>query len=317
MPGAPTNSHHGFDRHFRICEEATDGWGDLPSPRTWYDIPIFGDGVKIRGTQPKFRPNINRGGHKRKVSIRRREMVEGELRALVYPRYANLLLRAGLTRQGDNNDLYSYYAQYYAPHQSLDWKGLVAERLTLEADGTTDDSTFTMAIQWIGKAEAENETLASTDFYYTGLDAVPYIFEHAAIELPDDTAVTDVLSFSLTVNNNVKRGPYSGTPGRLAYLLAGRRDIELTVRELANRQNFMDAKQDGTDLSFEATFTNPNGQVLTVTLPALDCDEDPESAEPESEATVEPRLFAKTDGSDDDITWSESAETGTETETTP
>jgi len=313
MPGQGANAHRGYHRHLRICREGST-WGQFPDPHTWWTIPILGDGYKVRAKRPKWRAPVNWGGYRRKVSIDHQEIVEGDMTILFFPHYTEIMLQAALLRNGAlNDDLYSYYAQYYAPHLALDHQGLVCESLAISADGNSGE--FTGRYTWVGKEEIENETLAATDFDYDDLEASPYMFNHASIEAPDDTVITDVEKFDLTINNNVARGPFKGNPGLLQYAYAGRREITVTLTELADRQNFFDAKEGGTALSFEAIFTHPDGETLTITLPALDCDEDNEDAEAEAKATATPSLVARTDDNGDDITWSETTETSTETQT--
>jgi len=297
MPGGPTGTHLGSRMHYRMCAEST--WGSLPGAPAWYQIPNLDNGLTVRSKTPRYRPNTNWGGFRQKLHIRHQYQLSGDMTVEYRPTNADFLLDWALERNADTDDLGSCSLQRYAPHLELQQVGLVVDSLTLEATGESGVFTGRMSVR--GKEETEITSLSYGDFDYDGLEMEPFMFQHAVLEIPDGTTVTDVEQFSISIQNNLYIGPYNNR--LVTSLIAQSRAIELTLSKLACNDDYFDAKNSDSTLSFVATFTHPEGDTLVLTLPALYCDEDEEDETPNQVAKGAPKLMAGIDGSGDDITY--------------
>ena len=310
-------SHLGSRRHLRVCRETT--WGVCPGSPTWHDVPILDDGMKLKATDPRYVPDTNVPGWKRRYHISHFQVVAGGIVTHPWPELTDFLVNMALERvtspaDADYQDLYSYCLDHFTPEDPRRYLGAVCERLSIAATGG-GDSGVRLALAMRAKKEEENDSLQEHDFDYSGVSKVPFMFAHAALQLTPPggapAAVADVGAFSITVENNVQAGP--NCLGYVAYLVAAQRKVSLELIELNNDDAFNEAIRDGGSFAFQATFTHPAGYTWALSLPVLYVTESDEDGTPDAPAKEAPRLEAGTDESGDDITSSVNLGTTTTT----
>ena len=294
MPGIAGNVHHGARRHVRLVRE--DDFGQVPGAPTWVDVPILGDGMKLKATSEPYSPDTNFGGFvDQRIAIQHKLDVAGGLTTLLWPQIAKALLDMALERDAANgDDLYSYSFDHYTPADPRRYRGVVAETLRLSVSGTGDAETQ-ISLDLRGQDEAENNTLAPADFDYSAIDLRPFMGPDATVEI-DTVASFDVETWTLTVENTVAQGPYIRKVGIhhsvVCYLIAGRRRISLELTRVNRQDEFNDAIRSATDISFEANFRHPEGHILQLQLPKLVVPASEEDGTPSQVAKESPRLIA-------------------------
>ncbi len=296
MPGLAGNPHHNYDRHLRLAIEETFGVVDPTTP-DWNVIPILGDGYKLFAESPRYFPEVNFGGWRRQVGIHYMHDLAGPHTMLAWPAATCYMLSAALDRDADG-DLYSYTHDYYTPTDPRRSLGCVVETLAIRVMGS-GDSDVQIETAWRGQRQAKNDALAVTDYDYSGLAAVPWMFRDAVLRI-EAAVVIDIAEFTLNVNNNVEAGPNTG--GYTAFLEAGRRFISLDL----NKCNLDDDKnaliRAGGTMSFEAIFTHPLGHILQIQLPYLAVETSDESVS-ETEVSKETPLLQALSTEGNDIIW--------------
>ncbi|HUX16506.1 MAG TPA: hypothetical protein VMW52_08530, partial [Phycisphaerae bacterium] len=68
MPGI--RSHGSWRRMQRFCQVAENSaYGTVPGAPTWLYIPRIGDGQGLKATAPRYAPDTEMGGYRRRVAI--------------------------------------------------------------------------------------------------------------------------------------------------------------------------------------------------------------------------------------------------------
>jgi len=304
MPGQV--SHGGWRRHMRICRNvAAAEYGDVPGAPSWQYLPIVGDGMKLKATSPRYVSDINMGGLRRRVAIHHQQVVEGDISWQPWPEITQYMLDMALLRVGaageNYQDIYGHVIDFYTPVDPRRYRGVVVDSMSISASGT-GDGTVSGTHSCIARIEQENDAIDEDDFDYSGLTLVPFMHWQSRLEV-DDVLVTDVDSWTLTVENNVERGPLQplagASVGTIAYAIAGRRTISLELTKLDNMDRFNEAIRDGALLSFTARFVHPSGHNWEIQLPRLYSEENDEDGSPSQQAKQNPRMEAIC-GPDDD-----------------
>jgi hypothetical protein len=272
-------------------------WGQCPTEPDWLAVPLYGDGFDLKARSPHFRPGTRFGGFRRALHLPEAQRVAGRLATLPWPEVTALLLEAALQRDAAG-ELGSYCADYYTPADPRRYAGVMVEELRISATGPGRDLRLHLAL--MGRGEEPRPALSEADFDYGGLSPVPFGFEGAALSVGGVPA-TDVEAFSLQVRNNLAVGPNMG--GRIAFLNAGPRAVSLELTSLARDSDANDAIRSGATLSFEATFSHPDGHALAISLPVLHPEAAQEAAGPETLARSTARMEAGTDAQGDDVTY--------------
>ena len=303
MPGVPGAVHLGARRHMRFVVE-TD-FGQCPGAPDWASIPILEDGMKLKATSPRYRPDTDYGGDfRRHVHVCHQLVVEGDIVTHPWPEVAEFLLHMALDRDADH-DLTSYCIDHYTPADPRRYLGAVVERLTIAATGTGNaDVRFTLGM--VAKLEEEHNALVEGDFDFSGLTMVPFMFRDAALRLAGGLVI-DIDDFTLTVENNVARGPNVATAGTdqgtVAYVFGQQRAISLELGKLNRDDRFNELIRDCGSISFEANFAHPDGHLLQIQLPVIYPEESDEDGTPSQVAKERPRFEAGCDVDGKDILW--------------
>lgn len=279
--------HQGYDRHVRLEQE--DTWGTTPDS-SWTAIPILGDGFGVKGERQLYQPNINVGGADTQVVIPDLQQPDGQMTTLPFPEVTQLLMDAALHRE-DDGDMYSYSAERYAPNDSIRLAGLVANTLTIQANGT-GDGDVQIQIDWMGKSEESVTGLSDSDFEYSELTLVPFRFRDATYKTEDGT-LYDIEEWSITVENNLREGPNHG--GKRTFLLPRRRSISLELTKLAASDNYDQARREGLKPSFQATFVHPDGHTWSLNAPRCFVSQSADNAPADDTATTNPQLTVAKD----------------------
>jgi len=271
MPGLTGSPHFAYHRHLMISREATFGVVN-PSP-SWQVMPILGDGYKLLGTAPRYRPDTNWGGYNRNIAIHHVLEITGSHTMLAWPQCVGPLLHAALDRDG-NDDVYSYTHDFFTPADPRRILGAVVASLAINVAGT-GDSDVQLATTWRARTETERDVLVAGDYDYSALSCIPFMFRDARIWV-DGVQSIDLEAFSITVENAISQGP--NRLGRVAYLIAGERTINLDLTRANLDQESRDAIRSGATLSFEANFSHPEGHYWPIQIPVLGVEESDESA---------------------------------------
>lgn len=300
MTGPAGNWHYARQRHLRVCREGV--WGRCPDSPSWSVVPVFGDGYRLKATNPHFRPETAFGGYKRSVHISHIQVVGGTFVTLPWPEVAGLLLEMALERQG--GALHSYCMDYYTPADPRRHLGVMVDGLDIVGTAAGRDVRFRFALQ--AATEEGNPGLSEDHFDYSGISPVPFAFGGATVNL-DGTPVTGAEQFTLRVRNDLARGP--NRAGTIGFLAAGERAVSLRLRKLDDSGAFNAALRTGGTISFEATLTHPEGHTLSLELPVLYPEEGDEEARPGTLARTTLHMEAGTDAEGNDISYSVSLST--------
>lgn len=293
MSGPTGNWHAASQRHLRLCRE--DDWGQCPAEPDWHSVPLTEQGLGLKATNPRFRPQTLYGGWRRHVHLSSGQVVGGRLDTLLWPQLSALLLDMALDRaQGTPH---SFTTDLYTPADPRRCVGAMVERLELRRTPGRTDVSVTLHLR--ARAEEPNGALAPDDFDYSGLSPVPFTFGAASIRLDSET-LTGVEGFALAVRNDLSAGPQC--QGTISYLLAAHRAAALELTKLDDSAAVNAAIRSGGTLSFEMTLTHPEGHSLHLAMPVLHPESARETAEPGALARTTVRMEAGTDEAGDDIT---------------
>ncbi len=298
MPGV--DSHGGWRRMQRFCQVAAhSAWGTVPGAPGWVYIPRLGDGQGLKAAGPRFTPDTEIGGFRRRVAIHHRLTVEGEFRTLLYPGSAQFLLDMALARVAtagnDYQDIHQYVMDEYNPEDPRRYTGVVGDTLRIEGTGE-GDGEIQVALGLIARDEAKEDSLSEATFEtaYDLLETVPFMHGHAEIRL-NTILVTDVERWAINVTNNVARGPLTrqaaGVSG-ISYAKANKREITLDLTELHNSDDFDAAVRDGGHMTFSVEAWHPAGHYLGIFLPWLGTEESDNDGTPSAQAKESPRMLA-------------------------
>lgn len=293
-----------YDRSLRASVEET--FGTVHSSPSWTPLPILGDGFKLGLTVQWFRPETNLGGYRRKVSIPNQQEIGGAHTVLAYPSVVDFYMAAALSRDADG-DLDSYTLDYYNPQDPRRFLGCVINSLALRVEGTGDGAVQFEA-DWWAKLVERAGTLESDTVDYGSLEDVPFMFRDASLKI-EGSAVTDVTEFTLSVENNLSRGPYADPGGgkvlgAASWLFPGGRDITLELTKVNLNDILQTAMRYGDEITFEASFVHPEtGALFQFSLPMLQPESVDESVSRDEPTMENTTLTAVTDDSDNDIYW--------------
>ena len=297
---AGPSSHGGWRRHMRIARNAAhDAYGATPGVLSWQDVPVLGDGMKLKAAGPRFEPDTSHGGdYRRHVAVHHRQVVGGDIRTLLWPELSQYLLDMALLRvasAGANyQNLYGHVIDHFTPSDPRRCFGVVvgSMRLTVAGAGAQDAR---LTLSCIAQREEENNGLAENDFDYASLSLTPFMAGFARIEV-DSAVVADVEQWTLSVENNIGEAPFAWSDSVdaavRAHAIAGKRRVSLELTDLNNDDRFNEAIRDGSHISFSALFSHPGGHVMQIILPRLFVPESIEAAAPGAQATERSRLEA-------------------------
>ncbi len=298
MPGI--RSHGGWRRMQRMCVvDAHSAYGAVPGAPGWIYMPRLGDGMGLKATAPRYMPDTEMGGYRRRVGIHHRLEVRGDLTTLLFPDTAGLLLDMALLRvvtAGDDfQDIYQHVLDEFTPEDPRRYTGVVADTLRIEASGT-DDGEVQITLGLIARDEAREASLDEATFNtaYDALELVPFMHGHSELTL-DGVLVTDVERWAIDVSNNVQTGPLAQQVGGvsvISYATANKREITLELTELNNDRRFNEAIRNGAPLTFQSVFTHPLGHIMQFILPRLVVEESDEDGTPNAQAKEAPRMIA-------------------------
>jgi hypothetical protein len=295
MSGPSGQWHAAERRHLRVCREAA--WGECPAEPDWTAVPIWGDGFRLRAVNSRFSPDTFYGGWRRSVLVSHFVQVGGTLVTQLRPETAAFVLGMALDRS-PAGEAGSYALDFYTPAGPRRYLGAMAEAMRLELRAA--DGEAVLALRFRAKDERANDELSESDFDYSALGPVPFRFAGAQVSV-DGAAVTGVERLLLEVRNNLAAGP--NRLGRVAFLLAGRREVSVELAVSDDGPAFLEAVRDGAAVSLEAALRHPAGHRLTIALPLLQV----ESVRPEaapgtiSRATV--HMEAAVGETGDDVTY--------------
>jgi len=301
MPGAIGTPHLGARRHIRISQEATFGTVN-PAP-SWVYVPILEDGMKLKATSPRYRPDTNFGGdYRRHVHVCHSLQSSGDIICNPWPEVTGYLLDMALARTAAH-DLNSYTVDHFTPTDPRRYTGTVIDRLTIAVTGT-GDADVRLTLGCVAKLEAENDDLEEASFTYAGVTPVPFMFRDAAILIGAIHRI-DLEAFTITVENNLAQGPNVQTAGTeqgtVGYLIAQQRAISLELTELNVGDTINEAIRDCNPLAFEARFSHPDGHMWQIQLPYIYPEESDEDGTPSQVTKESPRFEVGCDDGGCDI----------------
>jgi len=300
MPGP--RSHGGWRRHIRIARNAADdAYGALPGALDWQGLPLIDNGMSVKATAARYTPVTNYGGDfRRHVAVHHTQIVEGDITTLLWPELTQYLFDMALLRVADgaspnNQDVYGHVIDHYTPDDPRRYYGAAVNTLSLACSGTGDnDAQLTLSM--VAQREVENDALAETDPDYSDLTMVPFMAGHAKLVIDGVTHI-DVEQWTLTVENNIGDAPFIWSGDALmavrAHAIANLREVTLDLTSLNNDDRYNESIRDGSTVSFQATFTHPDGHIFQIILPSLYAEESPEDGTPDKQAVEAPKMIAQ------------------------
>jgi len=297
MPGI--RSHGGWRRMQRIRRVAAHSAYGTVAGGAWYYIPRLGDGQKLKATAPRYTPDTEYGGFRRRVAIHHRFEVRGDFTGLMYPESALFLMDMALLRVGtagnDYEDIYQHVMDVFTPEDPRRYTGVIADTIRIRGSGT-GDGEIQVTLGLIARSEAREASLDEATFEaaYDLLSLVPFMHGHARLYL-NSALVTDVEDWTIEVNNNAAMGPLTfqaAGHSYISYAKANKRAITLALSELNNSDDFNAAIRSGVEMTFQVLATHPDGHIMQIILPRLAVEESDEDGTPSAQAKEAPRMIA-------------------------
>ncbi|HUS81921.1 MAG TPA: phage tail tube protein [Dehalococcoidia bacterium] len=298
MPGI--RSHGSWRRMQRFCQVAANSaYGTVPGAPDWLYIPRIGDGQGLKATAPRYAPDTEMGGYRRRVAIHHRLEVGGDFSTLLFPDSALFLLNMALLRSAaagnDYQDVYQHVMDEFTPEDPRRYTGVVANTLRIEGSGT-GDGEISAALGLVARNEARQADLDEATFEaaYDLLELVPFMHGHARLRI-NAAVVTDIERWAIEITNNVEQGPLTPQVAGvsvISYAKANKREITLEIGELNNSDDFNVAIRNGAEMTFDVRCTHPAGHILEIILPRLAPEESDEDGTPSAQAKEAPRMIA-------------------------
>lgn len=252
----------------------------------------------------KNRPSWFTNEAKRDLEFMRRRWTEGSLNAPLYPGYAQDFLDWGLERDTVDNGfdlLNSWGLKEVDLNGARQFKGCKVNRMVIS--GSSDEPEIMISTDVIGK-ETEDISGFARPALPTGL---PYLFNASSVDWFGGALPCRVLSFEITVENNLQlaEGPLDENY-RMCHLIGGFEYVSANLVIIYDDITTRTYLRNQTEGSFSITLTNgatsPLSQ-LTLTIPRFTLDEIPEDLDPESVTGENLSITAVADASGNQLTY--------------
>lgn len=255
--------------------------------------------LDLREKFDKQRPSWYLNSARRTLEFPRRRFVDGSFTVPLYQAWAQEIVDFGLDRDTVANGfdlLKSWAVRSNDLNGAREFDGVKCDRWVIS--GSSDEPEIMVTCDVIGRQAADASAVARGALPAT----LPYLFNGATSNFFSQDISARLTSFEITVENNLQlaEGPLD-SDFRMLNLIAGWEFVSLSLvflyDDILNRTRLR-AQTVG---DFDIALTDGTN-TLTITIPQLTLDEDPEDLDPETVTSENIPIVATADGTDTQIT---------------